>query len=105
MNETEENRFNEIWTLADLDDAIDRIPDEDAGWGVGVRPAFLDCEVFQDLIAPSLFKICWRGTPASDQYSLLYANNVLPSDAVRIDWNRGPRGVWEVFRSPSRDLH
>ena len=104
MNETEENKFREIWTMAELDDAIDRIADEDTGWGVGTRPACVDCEVFQDLIAPSLFKIRWHCTPESEQYSLLYAANVLPSDAVRIDWNRGPRGVWEIFRAPSREL-
>lgn len=103
MNETEENRFNEIWTLADLDEAINKIADEDAGWGIPFPARGLDANIFRDIIEPTLFKVVWAVTPSAAHYRELFSHH-LSDDAVRRDWGRGPHGVWDVFRCPSLAL-
>lgn len=104
MNGTDEgnpaSQFHEIRTLADLDDAIDRIAEEDTGWGVVRSIPELGCEITFDLAEPSTVKVRWRKEPTPVDYSALFGGH-LPQFERRIDWCRAVGGgVWEVFRLP-----
>jgi hypothetical protein len=104
LNDTEDGPaggYREIRTLADLDDAIDRISDEEAGWGMTRVFPELGCAVTFDLAEPSTVKVRWDREPTPSDYRRLFPS-VLPNFERRVDWCRAVTGgVWEVFRIPA----
>lgn len=92
--------YQEIHTLADLDEACCRIGDEEGGWGLARHIEEMGCTVVQDLVEPSTVKLKWHKDPQPADYTELFARHLPPYDR-RVDWGRGPCGVWEVLRIPA----